>query len=249
MLPGGDEEGKEGLARKLTAYHVYTKLFTSVLSPARNVAFGLNMAIPLAGGRNTLKGIMTALAEGPTGYKHARMAGAIMDRVIRDAYETSKGTQGTAWDKISGAVEKWHPFMVTERFLRVFAFHAGQYRAESLFRSALAGDKRAIRDLQHELGAERFDKALVCLQRPVRPGHVRMGCRLHAADEPAAVDEYARGHGHRTVPAHCLRPDAGAQGSDHHACYTRGVRAAPALGRCGWHLFLCHGITGFHAKG
>jgi hypothetical protein len=154
----GDQEKNEALARKLNSYHVWTKLFTSVLSPARNLAFGLNMAIPLAGGRNTMKGILQALGQGRTGYKNARVAGAITERVIRDAYETSKGTKGTFFDKFKEA--NWHPFMVTEKFIRAFAFHAGQYRAESQFRAALAGDKRALAELQHELGGDRLAKDL-----------------------------------------------------------------------------------------
>lgn len=162
MTTFGDAQQKEDLARRLSTYHVWTKLFSSVLSPPRNIAAGFNMAVPLAGGRNTMRGIIKALQQGRTGFKDARVAGAISERVMRDAYETSKGTKGTFWDKVKDA--KWHPFMVTERFVRAFAFHAGQYRVESLFRQAMKGDSKAIRELQHELGAERLAKDMAASQ-------------------------------------------------------------------------------------
>jgi hypothetical protein len=158
MTTFGDAQAKEDLSRKLSTYHVWTKLFSSVLSPPRNIAAGFNMAVPLAGGRNTMKGIVKALQQGRTGFKDARVAGAISERVMRDAYETSKGEENTFWGNIKEA--KWHPFMVTERFVRAFAFHAGQYRAESLFRQAMEGEKRALRELDHELGSARLAKDL-----------------------------------------------------------------------------------------
>lgn len=154
-----DSDKANKIAGIVGTYNTWTKLFTSVLSPVRNIAFGTNMAIPLAGGRNTIKGIMDVLLKGTNGFKNARIAGAITDRAMRDMYAVSKGEKNTVWEKVKGA--DWHPFMITERFIRAFAFHAGQYRCENLFRKALKGDKRALKELTDELGGKRMGAELM----------------------------------------------------------------------------------------
>jgi len=151
-----DTKRAQEVAGTMTGYQVWTKLFTSVLAPARNIAFGTNMSIPIAGGRNTLKGMIEVLRKGRNGFKNARVAGAISERVIRDAFESSKGNDKTAFSRFKENVSYWHPQSVTERFIRAFSFHAGQYRGESLFRDAMTGNKRAIHDLTEALGENRL---------------------------------------------------------------------------------------------
>lgn len=165
-----DQEFANKAARAATTFQLWTKLFSSILSPARNVLGAIPVSLPLAGGRDTFKGMLEALSEAPGGFLQARLAGAVSERVLRDTFETAKGNERTFFAKLKAA--NWHPFTVTERYVRAFAFHAGRYRAERLFRMALAGDSRSkarkalsaaedpLRELETVLGAERLRKDL-----------------------------------------------------------------------------------------
>jgi len=161
-----DQAFAQKAARTVNTVQLWTKLFSSILSPARNVLGALPVALPLAGGRATIQGMVRALGS----HEAARLAGAISERVIRDTFEAAKGTEKTFFGKLAAA--HYHPFSITERYVRSFAFHAGVYRAERLFRAALEGGERgAIRkafgsaqepaaELEGVLGAERFRKDL-----------------------------------------------------------------------------------------
>lgn len=161
-----DQELAQKAARVATSFQLWTKLFSSVLSPARNVLAAMPVSLPLAGGRDTLKGMLRAMGS----HEEARMAGAISERVIRDTYEAAKGNERTFFAKVTAA--NWHPFSVTERYVRAFAFHAGRYRAERLFRAlreggergalrkALGGAEEPAAELTRVLGRERLAKDL-----------------------------------------------------------------------------------------
>lgn len=162
-----DQEAAQKLARGVTTYQLWTKLFSSVASPARNVMGAVPVSLPLIGGRDTLKGMLRALGS----HEAARIAGAISERVIRDTYEAAKGNERSFFAKFTAA--NWTPFSWTERYVRAFAYHGGRYRAERLFqavleggepgflRKTLGGAPEPAAELQGVLGAERLRKDLV----------------------------------------------------------------------------------------
>lgn len=155
-------QGAQGLAwqtaHKLTGFQFWTKLGTSPISPARNVAYAFNMAFPLAGVGATLKGLMKALSETAqkTGYKRARIAGAVSDRLILDAYDLARNGENNTFVYMKDSLKyKWHPFTITEKFNRAFAFRAGIYYAQRLFNQAKnGGDAVAQKLLSDYLGAD-----------------------------------------------------------------------------------------------
>lgn len=151
-------------ARKITAFQYWTKLGTSPISPVRNMAYAFNMAMPLAGMRSTFEGIAKALGEVVTGtdYKRARIAGAVSDRMILDAYDLGRGGENNAWIYMKNKLRyKWHPFTMTEKFNRVFGFYAGIAQGRRLLDQARHAKSEAARDgaaarLSEVIGAERL---------------------------------------------------------------------------------------------
>ncbi len=155
-------------ARKVTAFQYWTKLGTSPISPIRNMAYAYNMAMPLAGIRSTWTGIAKALAEAVPGrdYKRARIAGAVSDRLILDAYDLARGGENNAWVYMKDKLRyKWHPFTMTEKFNRVFAFYAGIEHGKRLLHQVINGHTQEIRQaatdrLAQVVGPERLSESL-----------------------------------------------------------------------------------------
>jgi hypothetical protein len=144
-------------ARKITAAQYWTKLGTSPVAPIRNTAYAFNMAVPLAGIRSTLYGIGMALSEAVPGrdYKRARIAGAVSDRMILDAYDLARGGENNAWVYMKDKLRyKWHPFTMTEKFNRVFGFYAGIAQGKRLLSTVIHGKTQGIRDAAAERLAE-----------------------------------------------------------------------------------------------
>lgn len=155
-------------ARKITAAQYWTKLGTSPISPIRNMAYAFNMAVPLAGIRSTFQAIAKALSEAMPGadYTRARIAGAVSDRLILDAYDLARGGENNAWVYMKDKLRyKWHPFTMTEKFNRVFGFYAGIYQGRRLFNQILSRTTQEGRDaaaarLTEVIGAERLAESL-----------------------------------------------------------------------------------------
>lgn len=155
-------------AHKITGAQFWTKLALSPVSPFRNMAYAFNMAVPLTGMRNSIQGLGKSLAETVTGmdYKRARIAGAVSDRMILDAYDLARGGENNAWVYLKDKLRyKWLPFTMTEKFNRVFGFYAGIAQADRLFQQARAGKTQAVRDaaagrLSEVIGPERLMESL-----------------------------------------------------------------------------------------
>ncbi len=160
------------VSRVVQGYNAWTKLFTSPLAVPRNLLYAANMSA-VAGAGASLQAAAQVLGQTVKGqpFKLAHVAGAISDRVMRDGYGVANGQQpksffAKAFKKVSDA--NWHPFTITEKYVRSFGFHAGRYRAENLFRQALGGDKAAVKELQDVIGAARLgaDLAAGALSSP-----------------------------------------------------------------------------------
>lgn len=155
-------------ARNITAYQYWTKIGTSPISPIRNVAYAFNMAMPLTGIRSTFAGIAKALREAVPGsdYTRARIAGAVSDRLILDAYDLARGGESNAWVYMKDKLRyKWHPFTMTEKFNRVFGFYAGIEQGKRLLGQVVHGKTPAARDaaaarLAEVIGPERLADSL-----------------------------------------------------------------------------------------
>ena len=155
-------------ARKITAYQYWTKIGTSPISPIRNIAYAFNMAMPLAGIRSTFAGLALALREAVPGvdYTRARIAGAVSDRLILDAYDLARGGESNAWIYMKDKLRyKWHPFTMTEKFNRVFGFYAGIEQGKRLLGQVVHGKTPAVRDaaaarLSEIIGPERLAESL-----------------------------------------------------------------------------------------
>ena len=158
---GLSQETASRVARRLNAYQTWTKLFIAPFSSAKNIAFALNAAAPLVGNRAILMGILKELGETAKGspFKKARTAGVISERVMQDIY-------GAMGEKANGIIGKlasgaFTPFMVSEKIVRAFAYHAARHYGERMFAKAAEGDREAIQALWRVLGEDRFKRDLM----------------------------------------------------------------------------------------
>lgn len=143
-------------AAGFTRYQFWSKLMTSVLSPVRNTITAGVMSTSIHGVSASGMGLLRTfggLVKGEP-FRNAHLAGAITDQTMKDA----TGADLFEKARFEKALETIHPFTISEKFVRSFAYNAGITVSKRLFKKALKGNTSAAITLNYYVGEKRITR-------------------------------------------------------------------------------------------